>query len=88
MAGFYEIRSECNPLSKVFLGGRLCFLNLNNHSHFTRATIGNVFYIIVCNVEVCEMYLKLRRHFRPKEEEFCAQMNDVIVRRLIEHSKH
>jgi len=50
--------------------------------------IGNVFYTKVCNVEVCEMCLKLLRHFRPKEEEFSAQMNDVIALRLIEHSKH
>jgi len=50
--------------------------------------IGNVFYIKVYNVEVCEMCLKLLRYFRPKEEEFSAQMNDFIACRLIEHSKH
>jgi len=58
------------------------------NSHFALAMIGNVFDTNVCNVEVCEMCLKLLRCFRPKEEEFSAQMNDVIARRLIEHSKH
>jgi hypothetical protein len=88
----YEIRSECIShslsLSLSLSSCLSCFLNSNNHSHFTLAVIGNVFCTKVCTVEICEMCLKLLRHFRPKEEEFSAQMNDVIARQLIEHSKH